>query len=96
MQNKYRVIYTIYKEIEADNADEALDKAVDYGYDDFSFLDCEVEAQMSLVSIKCYGAMPFVNLARKSTMKRNWQLFVWNFFYNFSGKTFKLPAILPR
>lgn len=43
MQNKYRVIYTIYKEIEADNADEALDKAVDYGYDDFSFLDCEVE-----------------------------------------------------
>ena len=35
MQNKYRVIYTIYKEIEADNADEALDKAADYGYDDF-------------------------------------------------------------
>ena len=25
-----------------------------------------------------------------------WQLFVWNFFYNFSGKTFKLPAIMVR
>lgn len=43
MQNKYRVIYTIYKEIEADNANEALDKAADYGYDDFSFLDYEIE-----------------------------------------------------
>lgn len=43
MQNKYRVIYTIYKEIEADNADEALDKAADYEYDEFSFLDYEIE-----------------------------------------------------
>ena len=43
MQNKYRVIYTIYKEIEADNADEALDKAADYEYDDFSFLDYDIE-----------------------------------------------------
>ena len=43
MQNKYRVIYTIYKEIEADDEDEALDKAANYDYDDFSFLDCEIE-----------------------------------------------------
>ena len=43
MQNKYRVIYTIYKEIEANSADEAIDKVADYEYDDFSFLDCEVE-----------------------------------------------------
>mgnify|MGYP001777724488 CR=1 FL=1 len=39
MQNKYRVIYTIYK----DNADEALDKAADYEYDDFSFFDYDIE-----------------------------------------------------
>ena len=43
MRNRYRVIYTIYKEIEADNADEALDKAADYEYDDFSFLDYDIE-----------------------------------------------------
>ena len=43
MQNKYRVIYTIYKEIEANSADDAIDEAANYEYDDFSFLDCEVE-----------------------------------------------------
>ena len=43
MQNKYRVIYTIYKEIEADNADEALDKAADCEYNEFSFLDYDIE-----------------------------------------------------
>ena len=43
MQNKYRVIYTIYIEIEANSSDEAIDKAANYEYDDFAFLDCEVE-----------------------------------------------------
>ena len=40
---KYRVIYTIATEIEADNDDEALDIADELGYDDFAFVDAEVE-----------------------------------------------------
>ena len=40
---KYRVIYTIATEIEADNDDEALDLASKLDYDDFAFVDAEVE-----------------------------------------------------
>lgn len=40
---KYRVIYTIATEIEANNDDEALDLASELDYDDFAFVDAEVE-----------------------------------------------------
>lgn len=40
---KYRVIYTIVTEIEADNHNEALDIASKLDYDDFAFVDAEVE-----------------------------------------------------
>ena len=40
---EYRVIYTIAIQIEADNDDEALDLASKLDYDDFAFVDAEVE-----------------------------------------------------
>ena len=40
---KYRIIYTIATEIEADNHNEALDIASELDYDDFAFVDAEVE-----------------------------------------------------
>lgn len=40
---KYRVIYTIATEIKADNHNEALDIASELDYDDFAFVDAEVE-----------------------------------------------------
>ena len=40
---KYRVIYTIAIEIEAENEDEVLDIAAEREYDDFAFIDAEFE-----------------------------------------------------
>lgn len=40
---KYRVIYTIAIEIEAENEDEVLDIAAEHEYDDFAFVDAEFE-----------------------------------------------------
>ena len=40
---KYRVIYTIATQIEADNDDEALDLASKLDSADFAFVDAEVE-----------------------------------------------------
>lgn len=40
---KYRVIYTIAIEVEAENEDEVLDIAAEHDYNDFAFVDAEFE-----------------------------------------------------